>query len=381
MSPCVSQWDNLPFGNTAVKGADEMKKRAWIWLAAAAVVLSLIVLAASQRNCMHRGAAHADVLAFMPADASAVLFVDSRVLRRAPFIAQLHAWAPKPQADPDYAQFLKETGFDYERDLDLLAVAFEKRGQDSTLFAVATGIFMKQKISAYAMKSGTLAKIDSREIFSVPVAGSPKKISFTFLRDDQIALTDGGDIGIFLSARNQSEDRAEWRSRFERHAGSPVFAVIRQDAAAGTALAAQAPGGLRSPQLSTLLDQLQWITLAGKPETDRLRVVAEGECTQDSTARQLVDLLNGVIVLAQAGLNDSKTRQQLDPAAREAYLELLKNADVSKIDRGDTKSVRLVFEITPRVLDAARRSPPAAPESVPGKALPGSAPGSKKGHT
>ena len=379
MSTSASQWDNPPLGSTAVHGVREMKKRAWIGLAAVAF-LSLIVLLGYLRSCMHRGAGHEDVLAFMPADASAVLFVDSRGLRRAPFIAQLYAWAPKPQADPEYAQFLKETGFDYERDLDLLAVAFEKRGQDSTLFAVATGRFFKQKISAYALKSGTVAKMDGREIFGVPVAGSTKKISFTFLRDDQIALTDGGDIGIFLSARNQNEDRAAWRSRFERLRGSPVFAVIRQDAAAGTALAAQAPGGLRSPQLSTLLDELQWITLAGKPEADGLRMVAEGECSTESTARQLVDLLNGVIVLAQAGLNDSKTRQQLDPAAREAYLELLKNADVSKIDRGDTKSVRLVFEITPGFLDTARRSSPAAPELPPGKALPGNAPISKKGH-
>ncbi len=357
-----------------------MKRRAWIEVGAAVVFLGLIVFVAYQRYGPQRGAARADVLAIMPADASAVLFVDFRELRKAPFIAQLYAWAPKPQADPDYTQFLKETGFDYERDLDLLGVAFEKHGQDSTSLAIATGRFIKEKIAVYAMKSGTVAKIDSREIFSIPVAGSSKKISFTFLREDQIALTDGGDIGIFLSARNQNEDRAEWRSRFERLLGSPVFAVIRQDAAAGTALAAQAPGGLRSPQLSTLLDQLQWITLAGKPEANRLRVVAEGECTAESTARQLVDLLNGVIVLAQAGLNDSKIRQQLDPAAREAYLELLKNTDVSKIDRGDTKSVRLVFEITPGFLEAARRSSAAAPESVPKKALPGNATGSKKGH-
>jgi len=51
-----------------------------------------------------------------------------------------------------------------------------------------------------------------------------------------------------------------------------------------------------------LLDQLQWITLAGKPENDRLRVVAEGECTAEATARQLVDLMNGVVILAQLGL-------------------------------------------------------------------------------
>src|SRR5205085_4395645 len=169
-----------------------------------------------------------------------------------------------------------------------------------------------------------------------------------------IALTDDADLGIYLGASKRRGGVAEWRSRFERLAGSPVFAVIRQD---GAALAAQAPGGLRSPQLSTLLDQLQWITLAGKPENDRLRVVAEGESTE-ATARQLVDLLNGVVILAQLGLNDAPTRQQLDPAAREAYLQLLQTADVSKIDRGDSKSVRVVFEITPQLLETARRAAP-----------------------
>jgi len=94
----------------------------------------------------------------------------------------------------------------------------------------------------------------------------------------------------------------------------------------------------------------------------------------------VVDMMNGVVILAQAGLNDAKTRQQLDPAARQAYLELLKNSDVSKIDRGDTKSVRLVFEITPEFLEAASHASLAAPDSVPGKTAPGNAPLSKKGH-
>jgi len=62
----------------------------------------------------------------------------------------------------------------------------------------------------------------------------------------------------------------------------------------------------------------------------------------------------------------------LDPATREAYLELLKSTDVSKIDRGDTKSVRLVFEITPKFLEAARQATPAlaepSPDSAPKKA-------------
>ena len=357
-----------------------MKKRTWIALAAMIVVLGAAVFFGYRKWGLQNGSAREETLALMPTDAMAILFADFDELRQAPFIAKLYEWAPKPQADADYAQFLKETGFDFERDLKRITIAVQKRGQDSTLFAILDGKFDGQKISTYALKDGSALKTSGREIFSIPVNGTAKRISLTFLRNDRIAVTGDANLAFFLDAKKRAEDTADWRARFERLAGSPVFAVIRQDAGVGAALAAEAPRGLRSPQLSTLLDQLQWITLAGKPENDRLRVVAEGECTAEATARQLVDLMNGVVILAQLGLNDAKTRQQLDPAAREAYLELLKSADVSKINRGDTKSVRLVFEITPGFLEAARRAPPVMPGSAPSKPpLPGKARAPRKG--
>jgi hypothetical protein len=358
-----------------------MKARSWIGLSVLVVVVSATVFFAYRKWGVPNGAAREEALALMPADASAVLFADFDELRQAPFFAKFYAWAPKPEADADYAQFVKETGFDYERSLDRAAVAIEKRGQDSAMIAILDGKFDRQRISAYALKAGSSAKIGGREIFSVPVSEGSKKISFAFLKESRIAMAIDSDLGAFLGAQNRTADAAEWRTRFERLAGSPVFAVVRQDATAGAALAAQAPRGLRSPQLSALLDQLQWITLAGKPESDRLRVVAEGECTAEATARQLVDLMDGVVILARAGLNDAKTRRQLDPAAREAYLELLRSADISKIDRGDTKSVRLVFELTPGFLEAARRSPPVLPDSAPSKPLPGKSPSRRKAHT
>lgn len=371
----ASAWDNHSIGDAAVTdGTKEMKKQARTGLVAGALFLSAIGFFGYHKWRGHSPSLRSDLLEMMPAEASAVIFADFVELRSAPFIAELYAWAPKPQADADYAQFLRETGFDYERDLYRIAIAFVKHDQDSTVFAVADGKFNQQKISAYAMKNGTAAKSGTREIFFVPLAGSAKKMIFTFLRNDRIVLTEGGDISGILSSKKRDEDSGEWRSRFERLGGSPVFAVIHQDAAAGAALAAQAPGGLRSPQLSTLLDQLQWITLAAKPEGDRLRVVAEGECTAEATTQQLTDLLNGILVLAEAGLNDPKTRQQLDPAARAAYLQLVKSADVSKMDRGDSKSVRVIFEITPAFLQAARPVPSVGSGAAPRKRLPESTP-------
>lgn len=330
----------------------------------AAVVLVLILAAvgfyAYERTGTGDNQQRASMLALLPADASAVLYFDLADLRQSPFFLQLYKWAPRPQADADYSEFLRNTGFDYERDLHRIAIAVERRGQQSTLFAIADGNFDRQKIAAYAAKTGTLEKRGGHDIFFVPLSGSAQRISFTFLRNGRLAITDDADLAALLAAKQSNADAAEWRTRFERLAGSPLFAVVRQSAGTGAALAAQAPGGLRSPQLSALLDQLQWITLAAKPENDSLRVVAEGECTQEGTVRQLADVLNGIAFLAQAGLNDPKTRQQLDPAAREAYLELLKSADVSKVDRGDTKSVRIVFDLTPRFLEAARLPAPAA---------------------
>ena len=332
-----------------------------MWIAAILLAGCLALLDASWHRHDAGERTREAVLSAMPPDASAVLFADLAELRNTPFAAAFYNWIPKNQADADYAQFLRETGFDYERDLDRVAIAVIKDQKESELFAVAEGRFDRKKIEAYASRSGTRETRSGREIFTVPLSDSGREISFAFLKKEQVALTDGGDLSAFLAASPDSTDARAWRERFTREAGSPVFAVIRQDAAAGSGLASRAPGGFQSPQLSALLDQLQWITLAGKPQDNALRIVAEGECTSDQTARQLADLLNGVLLLAQAGLNGPQTRQQLDPRVRDAYLELIKGADVSRLDRGETKSVRVVFDVTPKLLEAATVAVPVAP--------------------
>jgi hypothetical protein len=341
---------------------NQMTKRHWaLWTAVILLAGCLVVLDAYWRWHDGGGKTRDAVLSAMPPDASAVLLIDFTELRGAPFAAQLYNWIPKSQADAEYTQFLHATGFDYERDLDRAAIAVIKSEKDNKLFAVAEGRFDRGKIGAYASQSGTRENRGGREIFSVPLSNSDRRISFAFLSKERVALTDAEDLAPFLAPSPNSSDAREWRERFARLAGSPVFAVIRQDAAAGSAMAWRTPGGFQSPQLSVLLDQLQWITLAGKPQDNALRIVAEGECTSEQTAKQLADLLNGVLMLAQAGLSGPKTRQQLDPRIRDAYLELVKGADVSRLDRGETKSVRLVFDVTPKLLEAATIVVPAAP--------------------
>jgi hypothetical protein len=333
------------------------------------VLLGVIAYFAYQRWNEIGSSDRDTVLAGMPTDATAVLYADVAELRPSPFVSDLYAWVPQREPDADYSQFVRETGFDYERDLNRVAVALTRQGPDTEFLAIADGRFDQTKIVATTLKFGSRENRGSRHIFFVPATSTARRISFTFLRRERIALSDDSDLDALLSKSPAGEDARAWRERFKRLAGSPLFAVIRQDGASAESITSRAPGGFQSPQLSALLDQLQWITIAGRPEGNGLRVVMEGESTSDSTVRQLADLLNGVLMMAQAGLNGSRTRRQLDPLARDAYLEMLRGADVSHIDRGETKSVRVVFNVTPRFLAAVRSArpilpaPPAPPET------------------
>lgn len=335
-----------------------MKKHLAIAAVAAALIALVVLVLAYQYWGRPRRDATADLLGQLPPGASEVIFVDVAALRQSPFLAELYRWAPAPTTDADYQHFVQATGFNYETDLNRVGIAILQRGQDSWLFAVADARFDHKKISAYALQTGTRETRNGREIFSVPLGGSSGRIAFSFLSNDRIALTNGADL-VLSSQSAIDPDTPAWSERFRRLAGTPIFAVFRQDAGGGS-LANQTPGGLSSPQFSALLNQLQWISVAGKPEANRLRVVLEAEASVQTNMRQLSDAVNGLLLLAQAGLNDPKVRQRLQPQVRDAYLEVLKSADVSEIDRGETKSVRLMFEVTPDFLEAARNALPGA---------------------
>jgi hypothetical protein len=339
-----------------------MNRPRWILFTAAILLAGCLISLDAYRHYHDAGGRTRDaLLSAMPSDASAVLFADLKELRRSPFSAQLYNWIPKSQADAEYTQFLRATGFDYERDLDRVAIAVIKDRNESQLFAIAGGRFDRQKIEAYASPSGARETHGGKEIFSVMLNENARKISFAFLSKDEMALTNSPELATLLAPSRNSADARDWHERFARVAGSPVFAILRQDAAAGSALASQTPGGFQSPQLSALINQLQWISLAAKPEEGALRLVAEGECANEQTSRQLSDLLSGMLVLASAGLNGPQTRRQLDPQVRDGYLEMIKSADVSRLDRGETKSVRLVFDVTSKFLSAVSTAVPAAP--------------------
>ena len=334
-----------------------MPKTKLLFVLVVAFVLCTVFFLGYRRWSPHDSMANrAELLSLLPADTSAVGFLDLQQLRNSPLLAQLMPWAPQPPPDSDYAQFIQSTGFDYERDLDHLAVALNRQSGTDSIFAVAEGRFDRKKIDAYAARFGSLKTADGRTLFAVPINGSERKAYFTFFRADRIAWANDSSYFFQHPAQGNPQD---WRDRFSRVAGTPLFVVLRQEALPAEALA-RAPGGFRSPQLAALLSQLQWITISGKPEGNVLRVVIDGESVTEATAHQLKEFLSGLVVLAQMGLNDVKTRKQLDPDVRQSYLDLLQSADIQQVDRGTSKSVRVILDVTAKLLQAPRKAASAA---------------------
>lgn len=342
-------------------------KRRTRWLTGFGAAL-LIVGAAFGYYCWEgRGhGAAPGLLNFMPPEATTVVYADLGALRDSPFLTELLALAPSPTTDRDYAKFVQETGFDYERDLDRAAVAVTSQGRERVVLAVADGRFDRGKIVAYALKSGKREIIGGREVFRTPISGSTKWMAFTFLSQDRLGLTDAPDLGAFarsLAPQRDNPANAPWRERFTRLAGSPVFLVSSLNAPSGGALVGEATPtfGLRSERLGELAAHLRWGTVALRPEGNSLRVVAEAECADEDRARQLSGVASGLSILAGAALADPKTRRQLDAETLAALDEMLKTVDISRIDRGEAKAVRVVFFVTSRVLKAVQRLTQPAP--------------------
>jgi hypothetical protein len=315
-----------------------------------------MALIARQFSERPSGSAREQFLRFVPADATSVFFFDVEELRNSPFLAAAYSWAPQPAEDSEYAQLVRDTGFQYERDLSKAFIAFSNRGDKSTTLVLAEGRFDRAKIEAFLSHWGQAVQQGSLKVYSLPPTANEKPLYVALFSPQRLAITNSENLFATLSDAVRQTGHSEWQARFDRLAGSPAFAVIRQDPVVQTVLGS-APSGYRSPQLAALINQLQWISIAAKPEGDILRMVADGESSSEATTSQLSDFLQGIQLLAQDGLNDPKLRQQMKPEEREAYLELLKSAEVQKINRSDSKSVRLVFSITPQFLSVAANRP------------------------
>jgi hypothetical protein len=294
-----------------------------------------------------------DLLSQLPGDAPAVGFIDVASLRKlqnSPLAAALGLTSPTPQADREYADFVRSTGFDYTRDLDKTAIAFWPRSLgtpsnilgDDRLLAIAEGRFDAQKIEAYALRAGRLLTRGTRSIYEVP--GNPP-VSFEFLSPTRIALASGNHAGDLLDEINSSALDPAMRSHVGRVAGAPIFAVARTD---------NLPPDLyqdfkKSPQLEELVRSVRGLSLAGQPDGGHIQMALDAECDSMKNALKLATLLDGFRMFGSIALSDPKTRRQMSKEQAAFLQSLISRVKVTH----QNNWVRLVLDVTPAMLGAA----------------------------
>jgi hypothetical protein len=306
------------------------------------------------------------ILSELPSDAPVIAYVDVAALRKlqnSPLAAVLGLTSPGPQADREYAAFVRDTGFDYQRDLDHAGVAMWPAGfgtpnnvlGDDRVLSIADGRFDQQKIKAYALRTGRATTSGAHEVLEVP--GNPP-VSVEFLSPTRIALASGKNASTLLAAINASGSVPRdpvLQSRIERVASAPIFAVART---------AQLPVSFyanfhNAPQLEALIRSIQALTLAGQPDGDNLKVGVDAESDSMKNAMQISFLLEtgrmaGSMALSTPDAKRQMTREQID------FLNsLLSDAKITHRD----KLVRLNFTVTRDMLAAApsRTTPTPAP--------------------
>src|SRR5580692_8036518 len=218
-----------------------------------------------------------DILSQLPADAPVIAYIDAaslRTLQNSPLAAALGLATPGPQADHDYANFVRDTGFDYTRDLDHLAIA--------------DGRFDQQKLFDYSSKGRATVHAGPDAHSSVTTASGNPTISYEFLAPTRLALASGDRddmvrklADIYLK-RYGTRDPA-MQSRIQRVAGAPLFAVARTDRLPQSIYAPLH----NSPQLEQIARSVQAITLAGQPDRDNLKITIDAECDALKNAVQL----------------------------------------------------------------------------------------------
>ena len=161
----------------------KLSGRAWAVIVLLVVAGGGVWLAVYVRSRMV-ATSPAGMLRRLPPENAMVLFVDFDTLRRGGVLKLL---ASSKTEEPDYQSFVRSTGFDYQKDLDLAAASFSSDGE----YFVVKGRFDWQKLRAYAQaQGGSCENRFCRMQGSTPT----RRISFLPLQSNLMALavsTDG----------------------------------------------------------------------------------------------------------------------------------------------------------------------------------------------
>lgn len=275
-----------------------MRKRLQPWQLAVLGILSCaLALGVAYWWFTPRASDAARLLSALPQDRATLLYLDVAALRK-DGILDLVAGS-KAAEDPDYRQFIEQTGFDYQTDLDAVAASF---APGSTYFAVR-GRFRWKQLTSYAESHGG----HCRDTICTMAGSAPdRNISFYPLESNILAMAVAAQptavTRIVAAPRGQPASAAPlpaagplWMS-----VPPPVFENLDSF-----------PDGTRS--FLSPLARAARITFAAGPKGNAIELRLEVTCATPEMAAELVKRLSDTTGL----LKEMLGRDHLTPNPRD----------------------------------------------------------------
>jgi hypothetical protein len=339
------------------------------------VALAVVLLAAALAIIVYLRSRAAPEAARLLPDSDAVLFVNVRLMR----VAHVFGEAPAISYDPEYEQFVKETGFQFERDLDQAGIAihapsrpaidqgFFERARYSEIFI---GKFDAQRATTYFRKLATSTE-DYRgaRIYEIPHEG--RTVRAAVLGLDIVAVSNTPDA----AAIHQMIDKhraAAWPASgpplVSEHfhqvpIGSVAWGVMGVPAQQGPLLSL--PGGmempLRSLAGSTIIGSARYLTA--------LHLRIEALTPSDDDALQLLEMVKTFLALLKSA-ESSVTQGGADADVKSFFASL-------KVEQHGSR-VALTATVPQGFIRKALTPPPSQPIAAPAQAPVQTAPKKQK---
>jgi len=194
--------------------------------------------------------------------------------------------AGKPvEVEGDYREFVNQTGIDFERDLDEVAISRRDTAdrRDTESSEIFVGRFDQQRLASYLAKiSSSQEDYSGHKIFVIPHEGHTVRV--TILDTSRIAVTNmvsGDVIHQIIDSKTKLPAGPSLLQQFHPKVplGSLAWAIVR----VGTAATNQAPSGWSFDFLENT------ITVASVRYSGDLRVRADVIAGSENDARQVVD--------------------------------------------------------------------------------------------
>ena len=335
------------------------RRKLWITLAVVLVVAAIGVVV------YLRSRAAPEAARLLP-ESDAVLFVNLRLMR----LAHVFGEASPVSYDPDYEQFVKETGFQFERDLDQAAFAvhasagwpngedsFFERARYSEIFI---GKFDAQRASAYLRKlASNTENYRDAVIYAIPHEGRTVRVAI--LGPDTVAVSNLPDTAPIHQMIDKSR-AAAWPSS----APSLVRDHYRQVPLGSVAWAlAAVPGqtGHGPPSLvlpGGIVMPARWLAgstiVASARYLGALHLRIEALTQSESDARQLLDTAKTFFALVK-GAESSVTQGGADVDVKAFFASL-------KVEQHGSR-VALTATIPQGFIRKALTPPPGPPLAAP----------------